>query len=262
MREVVSKDLVFQERGKGVYSVYPKGNKNCTTGQTSVDRYPQAFQMSLNLLYHHRPGRLKRVGSYPSSVFAEAASLQARIHHMGACDEFEVEGVDMRPEFIAHAMGGMSFPAGMLDKKPDWLKKSFITAAEAQWVCPIVPVQSRITILPPQDLRDFQSDGPVDAMFINNLFYHLSDEDASAVLDNLLPQSNGLICIGGDFGWDEWEATKAPVFVRDKFLGLGFSFASPTGDIIEVGENDDAFIRHVNSDSFIAIHPDLIVDMG
>ena len=254
-------DLIFTHRGDGTYAIFPREDKAAISGQTTIGRYSLATEMGIDLLLRSRPNRIKRVGSYPSSIFAEAASIQARINLFGVEDEFIVEGVDNRPEFVAHAHNGMLFPSGMLQNTPEWLSRSFNTTIHPNWVVPVDEIKERIEILPPHDLKHFKSDGPVDLMFINNLFFHLSDEDTLEILANLLPQSNGLVCIGGDFHWDEEKSPIAPRNIRDVFRDHGFVFAFGAGnEIIRAGDQSE-FERHLGSDSFIAIHPKLAAEM-
>lgn len=256
-----SNGLYFDANPKkeGHYTIRVSSGAHCITGETSLDRYNTLFRQGIQTIAQLRPGELKRVGSFPSSVFAEAVTLGVRAKSMGLAHEFKFEGVDVQPEYIEHART-LTFPKGMLYGKPAWLRNSFRQSADPNWVTPTSDIRDIITIHPPQDLRTFRSEGPVDLMFINNLFMHLEEDVVYEVLENLLPQSNGLVCMAGKlerFAMSD----QSPEYLRACFTDAGFVFADPECKRIRPANDNSSFLRHTETDAFIAIHPELLAQM-
>jgi len=237
------------------------------TGQTRFNRYPTLFSEAVICLQSTRPDRPKRILSAPSSIGAEATSLAVYINNMGLLNEYQIDCVDIRKEYIHHART-RQFPANMFLKSSARFRSAFKFASnpvndQTRWLEPVKEITDAIKIHSPADVREFEAKEKYDIIFIMTIMMHLTASQQTQVLENMLAQSRGLVCfdpavsICGDESVDETSAR-----LNSIVSNAGFVWA----DTVDVPIKPSRYVVRrplwIYDEAYIAIHPDLAAEIS
>lgn len=183
----------------GDYAVKTRGHN--VEGSTGFLRSQILQESVIQRSVERAAGRPVRVLVAPGALGSEALSLSMIAEHFFPDVDVKIDTFDISSLFTAIATK-TSYPAKMIVKldphyKAMFHEAHFDDAGREKYVSASPSVVSRINILPPENIFNFQPHEPYDVVFCMNLLRHIDDSGVVKVLKSLVPLSQGVLCVNG-----------------------------------------------------------------
>ena len=136
-----------------------------------------------------------RVLIVPGSTGMEAATLAMIAKTLDPDRKIEIHSLDRHKDFVDFASYFQFHPKAVEKAVPDEYMKYFNEAAENGFYELKPEIQDMITLLPPQDVMDFEAEESYDAVFTLNLLQHLKPEQVLPFLKKVSGLSNQFLSV-------------------------------------------------------------------
>lgn len=174
-------------------------------GTTDFFRYPNNLQLLVDYALSCPEGSLKKFLFAPSSIGCEPFSFAMLADKVGVFErhpDLHLFGLDLSEDFLSLARAA-NYPNNASYNR--LISKGFGDYVQSHPDSRLMfriadSIQSRVTFLPAQDIRDHQPEGGLyDATICLNLLLHLSQDEQSAerrqMFGHIASITNGLICV-------------------------------------------------------------------